>query len=641
MSEWDESLLPAQRDVAGVEPGNYVLVAGPGTGKTFVLVRRLEYLVEERGISARDIVALTFTRAAAGEMRHRLEQRLDSALRPRVSTLHSYALRELVAHGSGAIQRPVRVVDDWEQRWVVEEELARFLGRKVSSIQEILKLLADDWDGLAADGDGWEDGFADPEFLTAWRRHREIYRYTLRAELVYQLLQMYRANPTLRPTHPVQVFLVDEYQDLNLCDLNAIRVLVERSGADIFAAGDDDQSIYSFRHAHPRGIRDFKDDYPGATDLRLEECLRCGEGIVAISDWLIRQELGRIPKTLVSVTDWDADVTLIVASNEAEEVAALVSLISSAVDGSPPTDPSEILILLRSDSNGSVSRDIVAGLSREGIESYLPRAALGTSNDLQILVEYMKLAQLPNGTIDDLALRSLLELEDNGIGKTRVRAIVRTAWDREMRFSDALAYLESNPDEYGSNGLDAVLAAVDGIRARAAEFAQVPDEELAAWFERIVDVLGLRGDALGVVTEAASYIEDTLDETRAAGSSGISFIQELTAALVQIADSRPPRVDGKVTVTTMHGSKGLSADIVFVLHAEDEVIPDALKGIEHDESRRLLYVSLSRARKHLYINICNVRDRFEFVNGQRVPTARTLTRFLQDYGLVGIAADGL
>ena len=288
VTKWDDDLRLAQQDAAGVGRGDFILIAGPGTGKTFVLVRRLEYLVEELGISPRSIVALTFTRAAAGEMRHRLEQRLDSAVRPRVSTLHSYALRELVAHGSAAIKRPVRVVDDWEQRWIVEEELARLLDRSVPSIQKTLQLLGADWDSLDADGDGWEQGFADPEFLTAWRRHREIYGYTLRSELVYQLLQMYRTNPSLQPAHPAEVYLVDEYQDLNLCDLTAIRFLVQRSGADIYAAGDDDQSIYSFRHAHPKGIRDFVNDYPDARDLRLEECMRCGEDVVAISDWLIR-----------------------------------------------------------------------------------------------------------------------------------------------------------------------------------------------------------------------------------------------------------------------------------------------------------------------------------------------------------------
>ena len=637
MSKWYEGLRDPQRDVAGVDRGDYILIAGPGTGKTFVLVRRLEYLVEELGISARDIVALTFTRAAAGEMRLRLEERLDSASRPRVSTLHSYALRELIVHGSGAIQKPVRVVDDWEQRRVVEEELARLLGRNVRPIQRTLKLLADDWDNLAADGEGWEAGFADPQFLTAWKRHRAIYSYTLRAELVYQLLQMYRTNPTLTPSH-VEVFLVDEYQDLNQCDLNAIRILVERSGAEIFAAGDDDQSIYSFRHAHPKGIRDFESDYHGSTVLRLEECLRCGEDVVAISDWLIKQELERIPKTLRSVTDWEADVTLIVASDEAEEVAALVSLVSAAVNGSPPTKPSAILILLRSDRGGSVSRKIANGLSGAGIATYVPREALGRSQDLQILTEYMNLAQLPR---DDLALRSLLELEDNGIGKKRIRALVQVAWDREIGFGNALRYLKTNPGEYGSTGLDAVLAAAENIQTQAAEFGQSLNEDLPSWVERIVGVLELRGDALAVVTEAASYVGDSLDELGPAAWSEISIVQEIKAALAEIQDSRPPRVDDKVTITTMHGSKGLSADMVFVLHAEDEVIPDGLKGIEHDESRRLLYVSLSRAKKHLYINTCTFRDRVEIINDKRVPPSRTLSRFLTDYGLVGVAADSL
>jgi hypothetical protein len=130
---WSEGLRdPGQTQVAGIPRGHQVVLAGPGTGKTFVLVRRVENLVEVHGLNPSRIACLTFTRAAAAEMRERLDARLgDVGRRVRVSTLHSFALRELLRSGASDIPDPVRVVGDWEERWVVVKELARILNRKV------------------------------------------------------------------------------------------------------------------------------------------------------------------------------------------------------------------------------------------------------------------------------------------------------------------------------------------------------------------------------------------------------------------------------------------------------------------------------------------------------------------------------
>src|SRR5437879_331068 len=154
---WDDGLRLQQQNAAGLNRGDTVLLAGPGTGKTYVLVRRVEFLVEEHDVPARRITALTFTRAAAAEMRDRLVKRLGTAGEAvRVSTLHSYALRELLRQGAAGLPLPVRVVGDWEERWIVNEELATMLGRTVQRVREAILRLADDWDTLTADGQGWE-----------------------------------------------------------------------------------------------------------------------------------------------------------------------------------------------------------------------------------------------------------------------------------------------------------------------------------------------------------------------------------------------------------------------------------------------------------------------------------------------------
>lgn len=632
---WDDGLTDQQRVVAGVEDGHHLLIAGPGTGKTHVLVRRAQFLIESSGVSPREVSAITFTRAAAGEMRSRLDVLLENVpTRPRVATLHSFALRELLAQGAAAIERPVRVVDDWEERWVVEEELARILATTVRRVQKTLTLLANDWDSLAVDGAGWEEGFSDPRFLTAWRAHRAVYGYTLRSELVYQMLNLYRTNPDLAPAFDLRHLIVDEYQDLNNCDLRAIRYLVERSGAHIYAAGDDDQSIYSFRMAHPDGIREFRREYPDSSLLRLEECLRCGPEVVHIANWLIEQDLDRVAKTLESVTTWDARTRLISARNEPEEAQQVVALVQAAIADDVPA--SEILILLPSDKNGGMSGEIVDALESAGIDVYLPRATSAVSAESQRFLEYLRLAQsLSHGTVDDLSLRALLELEpDNNVGRGRLLAVVRAAVSLERRFSETLDFLREDPTEYRSNGLSLILDARDQIIETAQILEQREGETLLDWTERVLDELGPGDEVRTLVGEAAEMADEVLQDLGdIRQGETLDFVAELGAAMAEIEDSRPPKIDGKVTITTMHGAKGLSADVVSVLHAEDEIIPDGSKGIEFEEARRLLYVSLTRARKSLNVHVCDYRVKREFPNGIIAPNERTLTRFLEHYGL--------
>src|SRR5262249_21229099 len=154
-----------------------------------------------------------------------------------------------------------RIADDWEERHIILEDLKLLLQlERVDQARELLNQLSADWQSLTADQADWNQRFPDPRFLGAWQEHRTIFGYTLRAELVYRLkraLEQRRAFDLGRqPSH----LIVDEYQDLNRCDLAVIAELARR-GAELFVAGDDDQSIYGFRKAHPPGIRRFPQEY--------------------------------------------------------------------------------------------------------------------------------------------------------------------------------------------------------------------------------------------------------------------------------------------------------------------------------------------------------------------------------------------
>jgi DNA helicase-2/ATP-dependent DNA helicase PcrA len=656
---WSEDLLDDQAVAAGTERKHTVLLAGPGTGKTFVLVRRVQYLIEELGVSPGRILALTFSRAAAAEMRERLEERLGAVGKlVRVSTLHAFSLGKLLRSGSGQLPVPIRVAGDWEERWIVVEELAYLMGKNAAAISNhrdgYLDRLSDDWDTLDVDGEGWKEGFPDPKFLTVLQRHRWIYGYTLRSELVYQLLAELRANPDF-DLGGIDELLVDEYQDLNRCDLDTVAILAERAGAHLFAAGDDDQSIYSFRHAVPAGIRSFGEAYSGSSRMTLSQCLRCGEDVVALANWLIAQDIDREDKELVSVTSWDASVHLLRFPNQAAEAAALARTIQ--VDIAEGTKPQQILILARSDTAKRMSSAITAALGKYDIEVYLPRAVTIDSREVQRVLEYLVLARsLKDDRVDDLAVRALLELEDNGIGGTRIGRVMQASFDASTRFYETLESIRSQPDQFASN-LQPVVAAFDGIIHQATELQARPGESFDEWlvrlsnelalpeeiFARLVEVSRTVAGAEGLELlelepveapeegEGTEPIEGSSDTDSAATVD--DYVQALVEAMGSLSDVMPARMPGKVTFTTMHGAKGLTADIVYVLQVEDEVIPGDAIGHEFDESRRLLYVSLTRARKRLVVCACTFRTGPQRFSGGSESERRHLSRFLKDYGL--------
>lgn len=211
---WNEGLLPQQIDAASHVGQHGRLLAGPGTGKTLVLTRRMVYLVNERNVDPAQIVALTFTRAAARELKQRIERELGRERLPRVTTLHSFSLRQLLrnAHRIETLPQPLRIADDWEERHIILENLRTLLGhRRIKDTRELLSRLASDWESLAADEPGWDP---DPVFLGTWRQHREVFGYTLRSELTYQLKRALEQIQDFQVDSPISHLLVDEYQDL-------------------------------------------------------------------------------------------------------------------------------------------------------------------------------------------------------------------------------------------------------------------------------------------------------------------------------------------------------------------------------------------------------------------------------------------
>jgi superfamily I DNA/RNA helicase len=247
-----------------------------------------------------------------------------------------------------------------------------------------------------------------------------------------------------------------------------------------------------------------------------------------------------------------------------------------------------------------------------------------------------------------MALRTLIQLEDNGIGWTRLWRVVRYAIDNGLRFHEAV---EACADGSVGPNLQPVAAAAEVIIETARELAPTEDESFDEWLVRVAETLTVSDDKFAYVLELSRQVAGEVAELEIALEEGAeasdelspeeqlepeSYLPELLAVLANPAEVRPPFEEGSVTFTTMHGAKGLTAEIVFVLQAEDEVIPGAAVGPDLDEARRLLYVSLTRAKEKLVVTACQQRTGAQRFAGQQVAVNRHLTTFLADYGLTGL-----
>ena len=236
---WNDNLLEDQEKAAGHTGHHARLLAGPGTGKTLTLTRHICFLVENQEVPADTILAFTFTRAAAHELDQRVKAELSKEQSPRISTLHSFALRQLVRNEAliSSLPKPLRIADDWEERNVVLEDLKALLNLgNIREASDLLNELSADWQSLTADESDWEARFPNAQFLGSWREHRQIYGYTLRSELVYQLKKALEQRADFQLESPINHLLVDEYQDLNRCDLAVVQN-IESRGVELFIAG--------------------------------------------------------------------------------------------------------------------------------------------------------------------------------------------------------------------------------------------------------------------------------------------------------------------------------------------------------------------------------------------------------------------
>jgi DNA helicase-2/ATP-dependent DNA helicase PcrA len=598
------------------------VLAGPGTGKSATMVAWLGELLKQG--SPPKLKLLTFTRAATAELAGKvLDHETLAAEKP--STMHSFAISVLLQNDAGDFPQPLRMVDDWEKDQIVERSFARRAKVHKKRIGRLLQEMAAAWESL----NPHEDPKVDPEerqrFTSVWHEHRTIYGYTLPSELPYALLTVLQQHPELEGID-FDLLIVDEYQDLNACDLAVLKELAAR-GCAVIGAGDDDQSIYSFRKADPAGIRRFDEDYPGSTTYPLSISRRCGRGILDWASFVIEADVDRPEKPRLTCPDeaGEGEVALLSYAGDKSEATGIAGLAKQLIDRDGLA-PEEILILLRGDHNGQFSAPIKKALEKQGIDCSDPEALkrLLAEPTNRRMLEVMRLAE---NSDDSIAWASLLHLT-SGISDSFVDQIYDSARSTGVSFSTALVRLRDAgfPDlpAPSANTAESLIAEVTSWL----EAIEVPDETPeAGWSQWIVEVTG--DEVVPAPTDELIELLGEIDERiELAGSLG-SYLGQINPLGKDIAASKGEGV----RIMSMASSKGLTVRATIVAAVDSNIVPRPEAPM--DEERRLLYVAMTRATEYVFLTWARVRKGPTARSGKgQANTKRHHSRFLDD-GPVG------
>ncbi len=648
MNDWKDELSNEQIEAASFTGEHARLIAGPGTGKTKTLARRVLALILEYNVDPNKILILTFTRVAAQNLKKEIKKVLEPINKenPSISTFHSFALRQLLKNSDrvSALPKPLRIADDWEERRVINEDLKLDLDKhltevlpnkkkSIDKVETLFNQLSADWETLKIEHDEEQRNCCDPKFIGAWRKHREIFGYTLRAELMYQLKRALNQQLDFELESDFKYVLIDEYQDLNACDLALVKELAKRN-CELFVTGDDDQSIYGFRYADPVGIRNFSKDY-NAKEFNLKTCYRCDKSILDIGEFVANLDNKRLPKETKSVEGYssgEGEVHLRCYRNQTSEALGIAQSCKEILDKDVNT---EILLLLRSDFRGLMSEPLIDALRKEEVPVVVKTE--GNPLNLSFGRYIFSLIRIVKDSFDNLAWRTILELNCPGIGSETQKALREKAKNLGKTYFEVLQMCEDK---------DCGIPRSDTIIKKVKEVTEIVDkyknqQNLSGCIHTLIkDSIhtSIKDPETGSQIADSTQIAEVVDEylqTIITETESKNFI-DLVSAISASTDSieQQELVKGKVNIMTMHRAKGLSADVVFIVGAEKQFIPGKNTGKGEDDERRLLYVSITRARHELVITYCNERTgKQRYTGSESGCIKREITPFLKDASL--------
>ena len=606
-------LNPAQREAVLATEGPVLVVAGAGSGKTRVLTYRIAHLVSAVGVKPQEILALTFTNKAAGEMRERLEGVLGGIARTMwVMTFHSACGRILRTEAPKLGYRSnFTIYDQADQVRVVKlclEELERdpkrFVPRGIhSQISNAKNLLITPDDYKARVSSFYDQTVADVY---------ELYQGRLFAsnavdfdDLLMLTVQVLERFPEARKRwqKAFRYVLVDEYQDTNHAQYRLLQLLAGEH-SNVFAVGDPDQSIYAFRGADIRNIMEFERDFGGAKQIALEQNYRSTNAILRAANAVISENRERKPKNLWSELGEGDPIRVIEVEDEHAEARFVAAEIAGLVDEG--FAGSEIAIFYRTNAQSRVLEDVL-------VRQDIPYQVIGGPKfyeraEIKDAIAYLQVIDNPS---DAISLTRIANRPRRGIGDASLARVRAYADAHGLSLWEALEH----PEEAGCGG--APLKAIDRFRtlmqSSMSSALELPVPEL---LERVLDQSGyLESLEAERTIEAQGRSENLMElvgvareyQESAESPSLSEFLQQISLFSDQDAIEEERSL---VTLMTLHNAKGLEFRAVFLIGMEEGVFPHS-RSIEEqglEEERRLCYVGLTRAQERLVLTHAAARS---------------------------------
>lgn len=614
-------LNDAQRQAVTAEPGNLLVLAGAGSGKTRVLVHRIAWLIQMEGVAPAGLLAVTFTNKAASEMRHRIESLLGHTLGGMwVGTFHGLAHRLLRSHWQEAgLPEKFQILDSDDQH------------RLIKRILQTLELDEAKWpakqcqwfinqqkdEGLRAShlehlGDDYHRAMI--SVYEAYEQACERGGMVDFGELLLRAHELWLRHPGLLDYYQRRFsqILVDEFQDTNAIQYAWLRVLAGKQGR-ITVVGDDDQSIYGWRGARIENIQQFTQDFAPATLIRLEQNYRSTSTILKAANELIANNTGRLGKELWTVGQEGEPISVYTAFNEQDEARFIVDQIDQWVRKGRRRDDS--VILYRSNAQ---SRELEEALLRVSMP-YRIYGGFRFYERLEIR-NAMAYLRLVTNRDDDAAFERVVNVPVRGIGNAtleNLRTIAReqrvSLWQASQR-AVAHGMLGARPAQ-NVGGFMTLINSLDEYSA---------DHELHVTMDYVIRQSGLIPHHEKEGGEKASSrlenLEELINAARGyaqeseAAEPDLTLPQRMTGfidkAALDAGDAQADEYEDAVQLMTLHSAKGLEFPLVFIAGMEEGLFPhkmsgDSLDGLE--EERRLCYVGVTRAMEKLFL--CHAESR--------------------------------
>ena len=580
---WSTGLNPSSDayNIAASAKRHVRVVAGPGTGKSFAMRRRVTRLLE-LGVAPSKILPVTFTRVAAEDLhRELIGMNVPGCEDLQGTTLHRLALKMLkrnhVLQATGRVPRPL---NEFELEPLISDLASSHGGKRLVKEKRLQYEAA--WARLQYQRPGHVSSAADRSFeaaLVAWLR---FHRAMLIGEVVPQLYEYLTSNPIAGERREFRHILVDEYQDLNRAEQEIVELMSEK--ADVCIVGDDDQSIYSFKYAHPEGIRDWTVTHSGADDLGLSECRRCPTQVVRLANSLIARNAMRLTgRTLASMpSNGHGTVRIVQYQSIEDEIHGITDFVENErAKGTPLGD---ILVLAQSRAFGD-------RLYRVLTDRSIPTRSYYAESELhhELNRHGFSLLKLLANRDDRVALRWLVGVGSTTWNAAGYRRVREYAERNGLSPWEVLTLLES-----GQIQLPYTTKLVSAFEHVVQELAVL---ENLSDLGSVIDLLFPDGaDTSREIRELALRV---LGEVGADDVSG--FVRELATAVSQ------PEIPGaveEVRIMSLHKSKGLSVPITVIAGCVEGLLPrrpkNGLTPQEEDrhweEQRRLFYVGITRVK---------------------------------------------